>query len=115
MLAHRPPMLASSPRLSVIQPVRAVLRAMALAQLAKGVSAPRIAEFISLRDELDEGYQGTCGRWRPAPPREIKPSGQSGHAPAPPPHEQQHRRCRERRQDGLQHCVGHLLPSSFPV
>jgi len=31
-----------------IQPVRAVLRAMALVQLAKGVSAPRIAEFISL-------------------------------------------------------------------
>jgi len=31
-----------------IQPVRAVLRAMALLQLAKGVSAPRIAEFIPL-------------------------------------------------------------------
>ncbi len=31
-----------------IQPVRAVLRAMALLQLAKGVSAPRIAEFIAL-------------------------------------------------------------------
>jgi hypothetical protein len=29
-----------------IQPVRAVLRGMALRQLAKGVSAPRIAEFI---------------------------------------------------------------------
>ena len=31
-----------------VQPVRAVLRAMALRQLAKGVSAPRIAEFIPL-------------------------------------------------------------------
>jgi transposase len=31
-----------------IQPVRAVLRAMALLQLAKGVSAPRIAGFIPL-------------------------------------------------------------------
>ena len=31
-----------------VQPVRAVLRAMALLQLAKGVSAPRIAEFIPL-------------------------------------------------------------------
>jgi putative transposase len=31
-----------------VQPVRAVLRAMVLVQLAKGVSAPRIAEFISL-------------------------------------------------------------------
>lgn len=31
-----------------VQQVRAVLRAMALLQLAKGVSAPRIAEFIPL-------------------------------------------------------------------
>jgi putative transposase len=31
-----------------VQPVRAVLRAMALLQLAKGISAPRIAEFIPL-------------------------------------------------------------------
>src|ERR1700712_5508643 len=31
-----------------VQPVRAVLRAMALLQLAKGDSAPRIAEFIPL-------------------------------------------------------------------
>jgi len=31
-----------------VQPVRAVLRAMALLQLAKGVSAPRIAEFMPL-------------------------------------------------------------------
>jgi putative transposase len=31
-----------------VQPVRAVLRAMALQQLAKGISAPRIAEFIPL-------------------------------------------------------------------
>ena len=31
-----------------VQPVRAVLRALALLQLAKGVSAPRITEFISL-------------------------------------------------------------------
>ena len=31
-----------------VQPVRAVLRALALLPLAKGVSAPRIAEFISL-------------------------------------------------------------------
>jgi putative transposase len=31
-----------------VQPVRAVLRAMALLQLAKGNSAPRIAEFIPL-------------------------------------------------------------------
>lgn len=31
-----------------VQPVRAVLRAVALRQLAKGISAPRIAEFISL-------------------------------------------------------------------
>jgi putative transposase len=31
-----------------VQPVRAVLRAMALRQLAKGVSAPRIAEFVPL-------------------------------------------------------------------
>ena len=31
-----------------VQPVRAVLRALALLQLAKGVSAPRIAEFVSL-------------------------------------------------------------------
>jgi len=31
-----------------VQPVRAVLRGMALLHLAKGVSAPRIAEFISL-------------------------------------------------------------------
>jgi transposase len=31
-----------------VQPVRVVLRAMALRQLAKGVSAPRIAEFIPL-------------------------------------------------------------------
>ena len=31
-----------------VQPVRAVLRAMALLQLGKGVSAPRIAEFIPL-------------------------------------------------------------------
>ena len=31
-----------------IQPVRAVLRAMALLQLAKGVSTPRIAGFIPL-------------------------------------------------------------------
>ena len=31
-----------------VQSVRAVLRALALLQLAKGVSAPRIAEFISM-------------------------------------------------------------------
>src|SRR6202789_4393232 len=31
-----------------VQPVRAVLRAMALLQLARGISAPRIAEFIPL-------------------------------------------------------------------
>jgi putative transposase len=31
-----------------VQPVRSVLRAMALLQLAKGISAPRIAEFIPL-------------------------------------------------------------------
>ena len=31
-----------------VQPVRAVLRALALLQLAKGASAPRIAELISL-------------------------------------------------------------------
>src|SRR5471030_2041893 len=31
-----------------IQPVRAVLRAMALLQLARGISAPRIAEFVPL-------------------------------------------------------------------
>ena len=31
-----------------VQPVRAVLRAMALLQLSRGVSAPRIAEFIPL-------------------------------------------------------------------
>jgi hypothetical protein len=31
-----------------VQPVRAVLRAMALLQLSKGISAPRIAEFIPL-------------------------------------------------------------------
>jgi transposase len=31
-----------------VQPVRAVLRAVALQQLAKGMSAPRIAEFIPL-------------------------------------------------------------------
>jgi hypothetical protein len=31
-----------------VQPVRAVLRAMALLQLAKNVSAPRIAEFLPL-------------------------------------------------------------------
>jgi hypothetical protein len=31
-----------------LQPVRAVLRGRALRQLAKGVSAPRIAEFIAL-------------------------------------------------------------------
>ena len=31
-----------------VQPVRAVLRAMALLQMAKGVSAPRIAEFVPL-------------------------------------------------------------------
>jgi hypothetical protein len=31
-----------------VQPVRAVLRAMALQQLGKGISAPRIAEFIPL-------------------------------------------------------------------
>jgi putative transposase len=31
-----------------VQPVRAVLRAMALLQLAKGVSAPRISGFIPL-------------------------------------------------------------------
>jgi len=31
-----------------VQQVRAVLRAMALLQLAKGISAPRIAEFIPL-------------------------------------------------------------------
>ncbi|MDQ6705100.1 MAG: helix-turn-helix domain-containing protein [Acidobacteriota bacterium] len=31
-----------------VQPVRAVLRAMALLQLAKGISAPRIAGFIPL-------------------------------------------------------------------
>ena len=31
-----------------VQPVRAVLRAMALLPLAKGLSAPRIAEFIPL-------------------------------------------------------------------
>jgi putative transposase len=31
-----------------VQPVRAVPRAMALQQLAKGISAPRIAEFIPL-------------------------------------------------------------------
>jgi len=31
-----------------VQPVRAVPRGMALRQLAKGVSAPRIAEFIAL-------------------------------------------------------------------
>ena len=31
-----------------VQPVRAVLRALALLQLAKGVSAPRITEFILL-------------------------------------------------------------------
>ena len=31
-----------------IQPVRAVLRAMALTQLARGISAPRIAEFVPL-------------------------------------------------------------------
>jgi len=31
-----------------VQPVRAVLRAMALRQLAKGISAPRIAESIPL-------------------------------------------------------------------
>ena len=31
-----------------VQPVRAVLRALALLQPAKGVDAPRIAEFISL-------------------------------------------------------------------
>jgi putative transposase len=31
-----------------VQPVRAVLRAMALLHLAKGISAPRIAEFIPL-------------------------------------------------------------------
>jgi transposase len=31
-----------------VQPVRAVLRGMALRQLAKGVSAPRIAEFVDL-------------------------------------------------------------------
>jgi hypothetical protein len=33
---------------SGVQPVRAVLRAMALLQLARGVSAPRVAEFIPL-------------------------------------------------------------------
>ncbi len=33
---------------SGVQPVRAVLRAMALLQLARGVSAPRIAECIPL-------------------------------------------------------------------
>jgi putative transposase len=33
---------------SGVQPVRAVVRAMALLQLAKGVSAPRIAEFMPL-------------------------------------------------------------------
>ncbi len=31
-----------------VQPVRSVLRALALLQLAKGVSAPRIAEFVPL-------------------------------------------------------------------
>jgi hypothetical protein len=31
-----------------VQPVRSVLRAMALLQLSKGISAPRIAEFIPL-------------------------------------------------------------------
>jgi hypothetical protein len=31
-----------------VQPVRAVLRAMALLQLGKGISAPRIAEFMPL-------------------------------------------------------------------
>jgi len=31
-----------------LQPVRSVLRAMALLQLARGISAPRIAEFIPL-------------------------------------------------------------------
>ena len=31
-----------------VQPVRAVLRAIAVLQMAKGVSAPRIAEFIPL-------------------------------------------------------------------
>jgi hypothetical protein len=31
-----------------VQPVRSVLRAMTLLQLSKGVSAPRIAEFIPL-------------------------------------------------------------------
>jgi transposase len=31
-----------------VQPVRAVLRAMALMQLARGISAPRIAEFVPL-------------------------------------------------------------------
>jgi hypothetical protein len=31
-----------------VQPVRAALRAMALMQLARGMSAPRIAEFVPL-------------------------------------------------------------------
>ena len=31
-----------------IQPVRAVLRALALLNLATGVSAPRIAQFVAL-------------------------------------------------------------------
>jgi putative transposase len=34
-----------------IQPVRAVLRAIALLQLARGINAPRIAEFIPLTSQ----------------------------------------------------------------
>jgi transposase len=57
-----------------VQPVRAVLRAMALRQLAKGVSAPRIAEFIPLTPQairkvehryIEGGFQRAYEKERP--------------------------------------------------